>query len=300
MSDLATLGYQEIRRAMGVTCTITVHAHDPASLTRRGHQTVSNLERLWSRFLHTSDITRLNNSAGLETHVDTRTVDLLSFMKEAHQATGGRFNPTLLPMQRERGDMRSLTDDGICVVPADAKTWESLDALELLDEQTVRMPQGMTIDAGGVGKGYVADMVVDDLLRNGAVSVSVNLGGDARVASRPDHAHDWNFDVIDHTDGPVVSTISLRQGAIATSSMNARHRDGNGPTEHLVSLVPSTHGPSTVSVISGEARWAEVLTKKFFFSDSWARDVTKADMAVLAVGSDGTIVASAQWKEFAQ
>lgn len=293
-----SLGHQETRRIMGVTGTITVHAVDPVTLTRTGHGMLAELENRWSRFLPESDISRLNNSGGRRIHVDSTTVDLLRLMKTAHTATYGRFNPALLPLQHDMGDVHSLDGRNHCELPSSAHPFADLDALEICDGETVRMPSGMAIDAGGIGKGFAADLVAEELLRLGAASVSVNIGGDARVASQPEHPHDWNFDVVDATEGPVVSVVSLRNGAIATSSMNARHRNGAGPERHLMSLSPASDGPRTVSVISGQGRWAEVWTKYFFFADSWSDAVSRAEMPVLAVGTDNTLVTSARWKEF--
>ena len=45
----------------------------------------------------------------------------------------------------------------------------------------VRLPPGVAIDLGGIGKGYTADLVAADLLAAGARGVLVNMGGDLRA-----------------------------------------------------------------------------------------------------------------------
>lgn len=49
----------------------------------------------------------------------------------------------------------------------------------------------MRIDLGGIGKGYAADLIAAELIAAGAEGVSVNLGGDLRVAGVAPGAQPW-------------------------------------------------------------------------------------------------------------
>lgn len=298
MTAPVILGHQMTRTVMGVSATITVHAVDPIDLAEVGFDLLGRLEHLWSRFIPSSDISRLNNSPGRPVVVDPATVELVRFMSLACSRTHGHFNPTLLPLQRDAGDMVSLIDDKTCEVPDALSAFASMDSVGILDERTLVLPVDMALDAGGAGKGHAADLVAEALLERGADSVSVNIGGDARVASRPGQRHDWNFDIIDATFGATVSTISLRQGAVATSSSNARHRGGRGPAGHLMSLSPPPGLPRTVSVVAGQARWADVLTKYFTFVDPAAPVPPHLDVPRLVVDAEGDVHKSSAWEDF--
>lgn len=297
-SRLLLLGHQETRRTMGVTATVTVHSTDPRRHIEEAFLHLAHYEALWSRFIPDSDISHINNSRGSATVVDPVTVELVRFMKHAHNATDGLYNPTLLPLHREAGDLDSLVDDKKCTVSPDARIWEHLDDISLESETTVRLPATMTLDAGGIGKGYAADLVVGHLLALGAQSVSVNLGGDARVASAPSTHESWNFDVVNLDNSESLSTISLLNGAIATSSLGARYRGGIGPRKHIFSAQLNESHVHTCSVIAGEARWAEVLTKYVMLSPSPRSVMTQRNLAALILNEDKDIFSTESWKEF--
>ena len=298
MASSMILGHQATRQAMGVKATITVHATDPFTLIERGFSLLARCENLWSRFLAHSDISRLNTANGAPIEVDATTVDLVAHMKAAHNATGGRFNPTLLPLHRNVGDMHSLVDSHFTSLLSNAQTWESLDAITFVSPTHIVIPPTMTLDAGGIGKGFAADLIVDDLLDNGAVSVSVNIGGDARVASQPAFHESWHFDIVDSQITSPVSTVSLLNGAVATSSVDARYRNGTGPLVHLFSVDDRTPTLHTCSVIAPQARWAEIWTKFIMLSPSPARDISEKNLTALTVDSERTIYSSSSWKEF--
>ena len=283
---------------MGVTTTITVHATHPFQLVERGFSLLHQLEFLWSRFIPQSDISRLNNASGVPVEVATETVNLIAHMTTAHHITDGLFNPTLLPRHRDNNDLASLVDDKKCTIPDDARVWSSLDDITINSPTSVTLPPTMTLDAGGVGKGFAADLIVDDLVSHGAQSVSVNIGGDARVTSIAPFHESWNFDIIDsHIEMPV-STISLLNGAIATSSTDARHRHGRGPEQHIFSTDHDPLHTRTCSVIAPLARWAEIWTKYVLVSDSPMTAANAHGLIALTVDNNGHISRTSSWKEF--
>lgn len=298
MSQQLFLGHQATQRVMGVTTTITVHAPHPFQLAERGFSLLRQLEYRWSRFVPQSDISRLNNAGGAPVEVATETVDLIAHMITAHRVTDGRFNPTLLPRHRDSHDLASLVDDKRCIIPNDARAWNSLDDITINSSSSVTLPPTMTLDAGGIGKGFAADLVVDDLVSHGAQSVSVNIGGDARVTSIAPFHESWNFDIIDsHIEVPI-STISLLNGAIATSSLDARYRHGRGPEQHIFSTLHESLRTRTCSVIAPLARWAEVWTKCVVIADAPMTTAADHDLIALTVDHNGNISRTNSWKEF--
>jgi len=283
---------------MGVTATLTVHAKDAPRLVQVGHELLRNYERLWSRFLPNSDITRLNNSNGATIEVHPETSQLVATMIAAHRETHGLFNPTLLPLQLSRGDNRSLVSDAVCTTSDAVYPWEDLDGITFHSPTSIALPKHMSLDAGGIAKGFAADQIALTLMHLGASSVSVNIGGDVRVMASDESTHDWNFDVCDTQGTHIWSTVSLHQGAIATSSMDARHRPGRGLTHHLFSI-DNTHSEIALcSVIAGNATWAEAWTKLLFFSTDLYNDIQKRDLAAFIVDVRGNTFFSEKWKGY--
>lgn len=283
---------------MGTMASITVLSERPEEHVADGQQILAHLHFLWSRFVESSDISRINNADGSTVHVAPETTRLVQSMKTAHSATNGYYNPTLLPLQHQFGDNMSLDGQHSCGITPHARPYDSLDEIEIIDINTVRLPHDMTLDAGGIGKGLAADLVVTHLLSTGAMSASVNIGGDIRVGSAADYGHDWNIDVLDFNK-TVVSTISLRNGAIATSASNARTSSPSHIEMHILSISNDLdHRKRSASVISSDAMWAEVWTKNVMLSSDPFADIEPTGQAAMLVIDGSLPIYSSLWKEY--
>lgn len=284
--------------AMGVHCRIDIAAPQAPLLVDSAIQLLNDLENLWSRFIPTSDISRLNQANGGPLHVDSRTVSLIAAMKQANVDTQGSFNPCQLPTQMAIGDSQSLRSPGTTVIPHSSEVFASLDGIQFHSSNSVALPPHMTLDAGGIGKGFAADLIAQQAIEHGATYVNVNLGGDIRVDQKSSTPHDVPIDIM-HPLQPrdVVSTISLRSGAIATSARNARQRDGRGIHNHIMGANSDIVG---ATVIASSATWADTWTKHLILTTNGLEDVDAAGLAGLIVWSDGRVGKSHNWKEFEQ
>ena len=142
------------------------------------------------------------------------------------------------------------------------------------DAGTVRLPVDVGFDPGGIGKGLAADLVVAEVLAEGAAGACVNLGGDMRVdGAAPDgrrlaHRH----------RGPTRRLAAHRRGG-------GRRRRGHelarlrrrwfGPdrTErhHLIDPARGTSAATPVlaaTAVAAEGWQAEVLAKAAFLRGS--------------------------------
>ena len=202
---------------------------------------LDHLEACWSRFAPDSDVSRLNLAEGHPVRVDPSTITLVATMIEAWRATEQRFDPTTLPALMVAGYRASIDDPRrITVLPDGALRFDdsavdrpTLDGIEIdLDAGTIRVPVGLTIDAGGIGKGLAADLVVDLALRSGSEGALVSIGGDIAASSRAGDAG-WQV-VIEHpdTDREQVGTIVVTGGGVATSSTRSRRWRHEGVERH--------------------------------------------------------------------
>jgi thiamine biosynthesis lipoprotein len=236
---------------------------DAEHATTEAQRFVAHLEAMWSRFLPESDVTRLNDSAGQPVAVAAETIDLLSDAVAWWEATEGLFDPTVLAAlesagyDRDRGTGHGPITDG---APAPGCRDIQIDA----EAGTVRLPAGVRIDLGGIGKGRAVDLVAEQLahLPGGLI----DLGGDLRVwGTAPEDDPGWPIAVEDLRDGTTVALLGLAEGAVATSSTLRRTwRDGERAAHHLID--PRLGRPAggelvTVTVVAGIAAAAEVLAK---------------------------------------
>ena len=101
-------------RAMGTTCAVSVTASRDEWLPARramdaGRAEVVACEHALSRFDPQSDLHRLNSLNGEWVPVSERLVEALEAALQAREATGGRFDPTILPALAAAGYDRPLS-----------------------------------------------------------------------------------------------------------------------------------------------------------------------------------------------
>ena len=289
------------RIAMGVTCVATVVGIGSHDLAVDCLDLVEELESLWSRFIPTSDISQLNSANGQPTVVDRRTLTLIHHMIAAHQATDGAYNPTRLPLQIAAGDASSLITDRRTELPVDATIFSQLSGIHIFHDGKVSLPRGMTLDAGGIGKGLAADLILRVALEQGAEGACINLGGD--MAINTGDSVGWDVEILSPIDtGVILDTIRIAVGGVATSSLFARQRTSAGITSHLFSDSSAHDTQHTVgaTVFANSAAWSEAWTKYAILSNpAQAIDtLTSTGLAGMLVSADGHTTRTESWKTF--
>ena len=155
---------------MGTTADITV-VGGPRALVDVARGRLTDLERRWSRFIPTSEVSRLNRAEGIPRRVSSETRLLVQRALEGHDVTGGRFDPTLLGAVLRAGYVESFDQLGHRHRPRRVASSYDTGARRIeVDESagTVRIPIGVGFDPGGIGKGLAADLVAEELVKLGA------------------------------------------------------------------------------------------------------------------------------------
>lgn len=257
--------------SMGNTAQVVVVGVDDASVSEfleRARTLASSLEAAWSRFVPTSDISRMNTARGRAVRVSNDTEVLIRYMIAAFDVTEGLFDPFVLPALVTAGYHRSMAgDDAMSCAAKRAATKPTASdvAIESTDGETwCRLHGGATLDPGGLGKGLAADIIAERLMLNGAKGVLVSMGGDIRCLGESPDSAGWVIDIeaLAHPSFGA-TTVVLRSGAIATSSTHAKRWHGG---HHIID--PTTCAPiderspralRMSSVIASTAVWAEVF-----------------------------------------
>ena len=279
----------------------TVVGIDSIDLAVRCLDLVEEIESLWSRFIPTSDISRLNSANGQPTVVDEKTLTLIHHMIAAHQATEGAYNPTRLPLQIAAGDTQSLINDRSTTLAASATVFSHLSGIQIFHDGKVSLPRGMTLDAGGIGKGLAADLILQFILELGAQAACINLGGD--MAINTGDSIGWDVEILSPIDPSVIlDTVRISVGGVATSSLFARQRTSAGITSHLFTNSSAHDTQHTVgaTVIANSAAWSEAWTKYAILSNpAQAIDtLTSTGLAAMIVSADGHTTRTESWKTF--
>src|SRR5450631_258803 len=292
-------------RAMGSDASIVV-VGGPRDLTARARARVEQLEALWSRFLPTSEVSRLNAAAGTSSLlVAPETFELVERGVEAWEMTQGLFDPTVLGDVLRAGYTASFDQLPLLVGGSVSRLGRGCAGIELDPSLcAVRLPRDVGFDPGGIGKGLAADLVVDELLAAGADGACVNLGGDIRVAGTPPE-ESWAI-AIDHPSRPEpAAVVHLQRGAVATSSrLNRRWETDRGFAHHLIDPRRGTPADAKVwtsTAVAATGWQAEVLAKASFLADLGpGLDLLEhLGAAGLLIDEDGAVLTTGSFTRFA-
>ena len=222
---------------MASTTQVTLVDSEPTAVDWAEHR-LRQLEQRWSRFLPTSDIAQINQAPGTWIRVADDTIRLIHAMQLANSATAGAYDPTFLHLLLTSGYAASIEDPDRITLAVDAPSATHTVHDVQIDPATssVFVPIGLSLDPGGIGKGFAADLVVTELLASGAGGALVSIGGDIAAAGQAPHPEGWHVHVEDPLRCPSIGlTIAVSDGGIATSSTRSRRwLHGGSEVHHIV------------------------------------------------------------------
>lgn len=235
--------------------------------------TAYKLDDLFSVFKKESEISRINENAGIKkVKVSKVTVNLLLKAIEFSEITNGAFDITIRPAVREW----SIGHDEQKI-----PSQKELDRLKILvnykwlhvdsNEGTVYLEEkGQAIDLGGIAKGYAADLIKKILIEEGVQSGMLNFGGTiATIGTKPDGTA-WRVGIQNPLAqrGQSIGTVELNHGTMVTSAVNERFFVKDGVLyHHLIdpkTLKPADSGVLGVTASGTCARDLDALTTAFF------------------------------------
>ena len=289
---------------MGTLVEITAVARSASvaqAAATAGFAEIRRLEELLSTWIPTSELSRVNTSAGvMPVHVSPETLMVVQRAIQVAEMTDGGFNIAIGPAV----DAWSVTDSRRIPTDSELEALRPLVDLQAVHvdvgEQTIYLGKaGMRIDVGGIGKGYAADQAVDALRRAGAVAGVVALSGDIKAFGRLPGGKMFPVG-IQHPrkDGSVLAWIDLQDEAISTAGDYERFFEREGVRYHHI-LDPRTLQPArscqSVTVIAREGIWADGLdTGIFVMGAELGMQLVEAlpDVEALIVDHEGHVYVS--------
>ncbi len=280
---------------------LVVAVGDPAHCDHEIERAIGLLDHLearWSRFLPESDVTRLHHAGGAPIAVDRSTLVLLTTMQAAARHTDGAFDATLLPDLVASGYVASIdVAERVTVLPQHLDRRRRLDEIELDPVAGLaRLPNGLTLDPGGIGKGLAADLAVEAALDRGIEGILVSIGGDLAMAGRAPDDDGWHVRV-EHPepDQSALGEIVIDRGGIATSSTRSRRWRHAGEWRHHL-IDPATGRSATtdlaaVTVVAATGWLAEAHATAALLAGSHdaVRHLDDHGLSGVVVADDGSI-----------
>jgi thiamine biosynthesis lipoprotein len=241
-------------------------------------------DRRFSRFLESSETSRVNSSPTGLTLVSEEFASMLALMLDAARATGGLVTPAVGGAVVASGydrDFDSLPPSRVAVAPARVP---SLGALSLRGKMLLRS-EPVVLDLNGV----VKSKTVDDALA---------LAGRGWIAAGGDIATTTPLAV----GLPGGGTVTLEAGGLATSSVTKRTWLAGGRRQHHL-IDPASGRPAEtpwrdVTVAADSCVAADVAAKAALLlghaGPSW---LDRRGLAGRFVATDGRIVPNEHWHQ---
>lgn len=234
---------------------------------------IERLGKLINFFSPDSEITAINRNAGISpVVVSPDTYTLLERATEVSTETGGAFDMTV-------GVVVSLYDFHNKTRPSGALIREKLplvnfrDLMLSQDKQTAFLKRkGMTVDAGGIAKGYAADRAVEVLKSEGIKAALVAIAGDIRAYGLKPGGTPWRVGIRDPRGkgmDDIIATIELRDMAISTSGDYERFFIENGKRYHHLIDTKTGYpagGVMGVTIVGPLAVYTDSLATALFIS----------------------------------
>lgn len=250
---------------MGATFRIVLYAENE-TLARAGAMTaftlISRLDSLFSDYRADSEISLLTSEPGLgkSLPISSELWTLLRVAQEWSRKTAGAFDVTIGPLSKlwrwsvRRGEL----PDAARVEAARDRVGYRLLCVNP-DVAAVRfLREGMSLDLGGIAKGFAADAAVAELARMGIHSVLVDAGGDLALGDAPPGESGWRIAL----PQPEGGTLMLTHAGVATSGDAYRWLEFNGVRySHIIDPATGLGVPDApvVVVIAADATSADVL-----------------------------------------
>ncbi|MGS0689300.1 FAD:protein FMN transferase [Shewanella sp. 30m-9] len=259
------------------------------NVIQKYHYLASN----YSTYPHVTNIKSINNEPEKKHTIDPKLTELIQASIDWHAKTNGYFNIALSPViDLWRGHRAQCKGErkqqDKCNIPTQkaldlAKPLTNIDNITLDSEQnTIEMQAGMSIDLGGIAKGWMAEMLYRQLKNDGLKNFMINAGGNIRHYG----IHPQGRLFATAVENPVCKKynntlpqcqlfeeqyheiISGNDITVVSSGNYLRYYRVNGKEYHHIinpkTLYPKESGISTTIVMNSNQLFADIISTALF------------------------------------
>ena len=201
----------------------------------KAFEEMDRVSRPLNRYQSASAIGTLNKE-GYLSDMPSEVSEVIARALHFHKASSGAFDMTVKPLV-------DLYKEHFAAHKSPPSEAEVAKVLELVDASAVRFDgrtirfakEGMGITLDGIAKGYIIDCGAETLQRHGIKHALINAGGDIRAIGGKESKTPWKVAIQDpDKEGPYVDTITMVNGAIATSGNYEIYFDEEKLYHHIV------------------------------------------------------------------
>ncbi len=283
------------RLAMGTFAAITVMHPSRAEaddVIGKAFEEMDRVSRLLDRYQSSSPIGTLNRD-GYLSDMPPEVSEVLARSLHLHKASHGAFDVTVKPLV----DLYKEHFAAHNSPPSEAQVAKVLDLVDSgsvrFDGRSIRFrKEGMGVTLDGIAKGYIIDCGAKVMKQHGIKHALINAGGDIRAIGGKESKTPWKVAVQNpEKDGPYIDTLTMVDGAIATSGNYEIYFDREKLYHHIVD--PKTgRSPlqsASVTVLAKNVMEADALSTSVFVLEPQAgkrfiEDTAHCECLILSSG----------------
>ncbi|MDP4088398.1 MAG: FAD:protein FMN transferase [Bacillota bacterium] len=249
------------------------------------YQELDKLFDIYNSYDGLNNAKTINDNAGIKpVKVDKQLVDIIEFSKEWCKRTGGLKNIALGSVLSIWHDYREegISDPDNAELPPMKDLQEAMKHTDIdkviVDEKnsTVYLEdKGMSLDLGGIAKGYSTEIVAKEMMAAGFTSGIINAGGNVRILGKPlDGIRErWGVGIQDPNksivsdDGNTLDTVFLNNASVVDSGDYQRYYVVGDKVYHHI-IDPTTLMPANyfhqVTIVTQDSGMADFLSSAVF------------------------------------
>lgn len=284
-----------------------VYGSNAKKAIKQVNECLITLEKELSLYEENSDIYNINKNAGISpVKVNTYTLELLKAAVEYSEKSQGLFDITIAPLTILWG----INSDN----PKVPQSEEILQAVSLVnyrdleidfENQTAFLKKsGMSIDLGGIAKGYIVNEIQKIYNENGIASALISIGGNIYTYHKKIDGNDYTLGIRDPNGmaNDYIGKLKCHDAVVATTGAYERFFEQGGIKYHHI-LSTQTGYPVdsdllSVTVVSKDGGLADFLSTTLFISGSQQIEkyLNCNDFSVIVIDKNNQIYISEKLK----
>jgi thiamine biosynthesis lipoprotein len=191
-------------------------------LARKSYELVDSLNHIFSNYDSSSELSKINASAGLLPYKMSRAMlDLVQKSQYAYIQSKGAYDISIGPLSslwRNARKAKLFPEASTVIATKKLVSFAQIKINKRLG--TIFLPSvNMQLDFGGIAKGYIAQWVINFLKANGIQQALVDAGGDIVMSGAPLNQQGWliGVNLPETTDQLLNKKLQLSNCSVATS-----------------------------------------------------------------------------------
>ena len=191
-------------------------------LARKSYELVDSLNHIFSNYDSSSELSKINASAGLLPYKMSRAMlDLVQKSQYAYIQSKGAYDISIGPLSslwRNARKAKLFPEASTVIATKKLVGFAQIKINKRLG--TIFLPNAdMHLDFGGIAKGYIAQWVINFLKANGIQQALVDAGGDIVMSGPPLNQKGWliGVNLPETTDQLLNKKLQLSNCSVATS-----------------------------------------------------------------------------------